>query len=159
MWNRGFHDNCLTVTGEVWVETAHEAAVLIIYRRIQTFLCSQLEVSFHPGCCSLVPDDPKEDAAPLHSTSASSGGLVRWTGSRRAQWQLFPVPSLFPQDHPTAGHQRARLPADMPTLHEHVPFRHPVSPLEPCSVVLSLPAQDSSRQTAQRSLEVRTTGD
>lgn len=48
-------------------------------------------------------------------------------------------PSRLPPSG-SAGHQRGRRPADMPTL-QQVAFCHPVSPSAPYSSVLSLPAQ------------------
>lgn len=74
------------VIGEVWVETTHRAAALIIYKIIlPDSLWKYSDSSVFTGCCSLVPEDPKEDAASLHTSSASSGGLFWWTGSRRTQ--------------------------------------------------------------------------
>lgn len=74
------------VRGEVWVETTHRAPALIIYKRIlPDSLWTYSDSSVFTGCCSLVPEDPKEDDASLDISSASSGSLFWWTGSRRTQ--------------------------------------------------------------------------
>lgn len=75
------------VIGEVWVETRVENdSTHIIYKRIlPDSLWMYSDGSVFTGCCSLVPEDLKEDAASLRTSSASSGGLFWWTGSRRTQ--------------------------------------------------------------------------